>query len=330
MIETKNAKIVTTQLKCEKGSLHFKLYFHTKLNDFSETYIYDSEEANKYYDTEVVLNANVLTFLLEITDYSTWENLTGKFVRIKHREDSKKVLAIGHLLEENWLTISDKVKKEILEEEKNKLVIGADKGSEEGDYTATHTVDSVKYALGTNKKSVNSIKKSIAKYSREQTERRIDEIEENIKKKDKIKETKEHLKNLSVTEFYKDFHKYYGHLKESTKYQKFLKQARDRDLNYLSITKYGVVILSKDFTDFLNSKNSSSSIKLRLGVKEDKLYIYYDLEKGLDLIKAVNGTSKLICKSKLSMERLGQLAGRYIINKEKDYYLVNLNEKFEF
>lgn len=112
MIETKNAKIISTMLgKEDHGIMTFSLTMEFEggvqgfggcsLDDYSKT---KKKRIGAAYGMQLIME------LLDTLECSTWEDLDGRLVRIK--ADRMKIYAIGHILKDQWLDIDEFFKRE--------------------------------------------------------------------------------------------------------------------------------------------------------------------------------------------------------------------------
>jgi hypothetical protein len=94
-MEIKNAKITSTMLGFEDhGFLTWFLHL-----DFGNSGVGFGGYALGGDNTDKVIRA-----ILETVGVETWEDLKGKYVRVKGGEWGKKVEAVGNVLEEKWFT----------------------------------------------------------------------------------------------------------------------------------------------------------------------------------------------------------------------------------
>ena len=88
-----NAKIKYSYLGFDEDhELKIQLGFDCELGTVQTTHI-------EFYDTELVEN------LLDALELQRWEDLPRKFARIKYDTDTKRVVAVGNLIEEEWVSL---------------------------------------------------------------------------------------------------------------------------------------------------------------------------------------------------------------------------------
>ena len=46
---------------------------------------------------------NLIMRILEVVGVNTWEELKGKYIRIKHTKLGDRVFSIGNLMKEEWI-----------------------------------------------------------------------------------------------------------------------------------------------------------------------------------------------------------------------------------
>lgn len=50
--------------------------------------------------------------ILEVVDVQNWEDLNGKYVRIKRKDSWGKINAIGHIIKDQWFSFEEHYKKD--------------------------------------------------------------------------------------------------------------------------------------------------------------------------------------------------------------------------
>jgi len=104
-IEIKNAKIEDTFLGVEDhGILTFMLYLdYGGCGQAAGSYSLGSGNPRQYSSCEIIEK------ILEIAEAEKWEDLNGKFIRVKC--EWNKVHEIGHPLKDKWLNFAEFFKK---------------------------------------------------------------------------------------------------------------------------------------------------------------------------------------------------------------------------
>lgn len=111
MIETKNAKILSTMLgKEDHGIMTFSLTmeFEGGVQGFGGCTLDTINEKKKRVGA--AYGMQLIMELLDTLDCPTWEDLEGKLVRIK--ADRSRIYSIGHIMKERWLDIDEFFKRE--------------------------------------------------------------------------------------------------------------------------------------------------------------------------------------------------------------------------
>jgi len=109
--EIKNAIIKSTFLGLEDhGMFIFGLELeYANGNQMAGTYRLDYYNAKKDVSMSQPYAIPLLTRIIEICGAEKWEDLTGEMIRVKATQT--EVLAIGHIIREEWLVFKEFVKK---------------------------------------------------------------------------------------------------------------------------------------------------------------------------------------------------------------------------
>jgi hypothetical protein len=101
-IQTLNARIVSTYLGAAHGTdfgCSLLLNYGTKDQNVICPHLYEYDEESTMISWKGAIP--ILTLILNIAGVNKWEDLSGRFIRVRATHD--KVHAIGHIIEDKWL-----------------------------------------------------------------------------------------------------------------------------------------------------------------------------------------------------------------------------------
>ena len=108
-MEIRNAQITSTMLGREDhGIMTFMIF--VKFNDCVGGiggYCLDYYDKNTQTRVFYVKNMEVISKILDIVGVDTWEDLPGKYIRIKDNGLGSIIEEIGNLMEEKWFNLRE-------------------------------------------------------------------------------------------------------------------------------------------------------------------------------------------------------------------------------
>lgn len=108
-MEIKNAQITGTMLGREDhGIFTFMIFVKCEgwqcgIGGYALDY-YDKETGKRVYSTK---SLEAVSKILDVVDVGRWEDLNGKYIRIKDNSLGSTIDEIGNLMEEKWFNLRD-------------------------------------------------------------------------------------------------------------------------------------------------------------------------------------------------------------------------------
>lgn len=105
-METLNAQIKSTKLGfISNGIFDFTLVLEIQGGGGFAFGGWALDQYDKEKDRRVgtAYGMNMIMQILEVVGVNTWEELKGKFIRIKHTKLGDRVFSIGNLMKEEWI-----------------------------------------------------------------------------------------------------------------------------------------------------------------------------------------------------------------------------------
>ena len=108
-MEIKNARITRTMLGREDhGIMTFSIFIHTDMYDCGVGgYAIDGYDRDTKSRKFTASGLEAISKILEVVGVDTWEQLPGKYIRIKDNGWGKPVDEIGNLIEDKWFNLRE-------------------------------------------------------------------------------------------------------------------------------------------------------------------------------------------------------------------------------
>ena len=108
-MDIKNAKITHTMFGREDhGIMTFTIFVHTDMYDIGlggyAIDRYDRETKTRKFTAQ---GLEAISKILEVVGVDTWEQLPGKYIRIKDQGWGKPIDEIGNLIEDKWFNMRE-------------------------------------------------------------------------------------------------------------------------------------------------------------------------------------------------------------------------------
>ena len=114
-MEIKNAQIVSTHLGREdRGIMTFSIYVRFDNLEYQGVGGYALDRYDRKAETRVynAKGLEAISKILDVVGVNTWEQLPGKYIRIKDQGRGKSIDEIGHLMEDKWFNLREFFSKE--------------------------------------------------------------------------------------------------------------------------------------------------------------------------------------------------------------------------
>ena len=108
-MEIKNAKITGTKLGREDhGIFTFMIWvetdtFSTGIGGFGLDY-FNKDDSKRVYE---VKGLEAISSILDVVGVENWEDLIGKYIRIKYEGRNQPIYEIGNLIKDRWFNLKE-------------------------------------------------------------------------------------------------------------------------------------------------------------------------------------------------------------------------------